>query len=210
MSDRFSGDIEQELHETLRRNRLKRARAQFIAEFFDDEELEEINRGRGRHSFSRPGGGNSGGRPDYWESTWGRMLRNQASALSDFNSSASRTFRNRFRVPYPVFLMIVDRAKARFPTKECDLAGRPSIPMELKVLGVLRVLGRATEFDGINELSGIGLQTMQNFFHRFCKWFATEVYPSHVYTPTTHNEAVEAKIREKDLEDKDIFIFIIF
>ena len=64
MSDRFSGDIEQELHETLRRNRLKRARAQFIAEFFDDEELEEINRGRGRHSFSRPGGGNSGGRPD--------------------------------------------------------------------------------------------------------------------------------------------------
>ena len=52
MSDRFSGDIEQELHETLRRNRLKRARAQSIAEFFDDEELEEINRGRGRHSFS--------------------------------------------------------------------------------------------------------------------------------------------------------------
>ena len=83
MSDRFSGDIEQELHETLRRNRLKRARAQFIAEFFDDEELEEINRGRGRHSFSRPGGGNSGGRPDYWESTWGRMLRNQASALGE-------------------------------------------------------------------------------------------------------------------------------
>ena len=53
MSDRFDGDIERELHETLRRNRLKRARAQFFATLYDDEELEEINRGRGRHSRLR-------------------------------------------------------------------------------------------------------------------------------------------------------------
>jgi hypothetical protein len=56
-----------------------------------------------------------------------------------------------------------------------DAAGRARIPTELKLLGVLRILGRATCFDGIEELSGISVPTMQTFFHSFTAWFREEV-----------------------------------
>ena len=36
-----------------------------------------------------------------------------------------------------------------------DAFGRPSVPIELKVLGCLRVLGKGYHFDGIAELSGM-------------------------------------------------------
>ena len=91
-------------------------------------------------------------------------------------------FRRRFRVPYPIFLKIVGAAKARFPEKQ-GATKRPVVPLELKFLGVLRVLGRATEFDGITELSGISEETMRAFFHSFCKWFRDGIYPKFVHMP---------------------------
>ena len=131
---------------------------------------------------TRPGGSNQTGRPSYGDSTWGRMLRNDIEALKDEKSAVAKVFRSRFRVPYHVFEMVreccsltcsytdltyppclhyapvlqivgwvrhwLEAEKAR-----ADATGRAAVPVELKVLGVLRVLGRATCFDGIFELS---------------------------------------------------------
>ena len=55
---------------------------------------------------------------------------------------------------------------------------------------MLRVLGRATCFDGITELSGIAVPTMAAFFHRFTTWFRTEIFPKFVYTPSDKDELV--------------------
>ena len=58
-------------------------------------------------SNKRPGGSNTHGRPVYADTTWGRMLREQAEVLKDPNSTQAKLFRRRFRVPYPLFLLYV-------------------------------------------------------------------------------------------------------
>jgi hypothetical protein len=71
------------------------------------------------------------------------------------------------------------------------------VPAELKLLGVLRMLGRATVFDGIHKLSGVATATMQSFFHLFTRTARKELYPKHVFTPRTREEIVEVEAAYK-------------
>ena len=125
-------------------------------------ELRCKNAGREGPRFRRP-------RADPWACTWGRMLSEQRLQLQDPNSAESLTFRLRFRVPFPLFLSLVDWTSEWFhwspanPTGIRANIGRSGIqkhPTELKVLGVLRMLGRGTCLDGIQELSGISAAVM--------------------------------------------------
>ena len=72
-------------------------------------------------------------RPDYDTSAWGTMLKNPA--LNNRNSKEYRSFRRRFRLPYPVFQHLVELVKERgwFPSPSLDVAGRNCVPVELKV-----------------------------------------------------------------------------
>lgn len=147
------------------------------------------------------------------------MFRNDIEALKDEKSAVSKVLRSRFRVPYHVFEMVreccsltcsytdltyppclhyapvlqivgwvrnwLEAEKAR-----ADATGRADVPVELKVLGVLRVFGRATCFDGIFELSGIGVTTMTTFFHKITEWFSIKIYPEFVFMPRNKDELV--------------------
>ena len=96
--------------------------------------------------------------------------------ISHPSSKDGKLFRRRFRIPYPLFLEILEvvRIKNWFP--EADCTGAPSAPLELKILGVLRVLGRGMCFDGIQELTNIDEETVRRFFHVFCERFAVEFF----------------------------------
>ncbi len=86
-------------------------------------------------------------RPNYWSSTWGRMLRNPQ--LQDSSSKVSRKFRRRFRVPYVLFKdVIVPQCVA---ANVFDTKSNSTIPIEIKVLVALRILGRNAVSDD-NEL----------------------------------------------------------
>ena len=76
---------------------------------YQEEEEEDLRRRKKRNTGRRPGGTNSTGRPDYWGSEWGRMLQNPE--LQVLGSPLRRVFRRRFRVPYPIFLRLVQWAK---------------------------------------------------------------------------------------------------
>jgi hypothetical protein len=128
-----------------------------------------------RNTGPRPGGSNQHGRADYQSSLWARFLRENEKELRRPGSNAALLFRRRFRVPYVIFLQLLEWTKAWHEKGATDAFGRERIPTELKLLGVLRVLGRATCFDGIQELSGISVPTMCAFFHEFTSWFAKEV-----------------------------------
>jgi hypothetical protein len=67
-------------------------------------------------------------------------------------------------------------------------AGVPGVPLELQLLGVLRVLGRATCFDGIEELTGASAEAHRVFFHTFCERFSKKYYDEYVYLPRTAEE----------------------
>lgn len=72
-------------------------------------------------------------RPDYTSSGWANLLRDPT--LMDHSSETAKMFIRRFRVPYPFFLELVRLVKRErwFPTALTDVAGRPCIPVELKV-----------------------------------------------------------------------------
>ena len=64
-------------------------------------------------------------------------------------STAAKKFRLRFRVPYPVFIDLMNKAmQLGYELRPRNCSGTEGVPLELKVLGVLRVLGRGTCFDG--------------------------------------------------------------
>jgi hypothetical protein len=56
---------------------------------------------------------------------------------------------------------------------------------------VLRVLGRATCFDGIEELALADEDTFRQFFHEFCERFCARYYNEFVHPP--QNEVNIAK-----------------
>ena len=94
------------------------------------------------------------GRPNYIMSTWDRRL--QSERVTDPNDrKGGKLFRRRFRVPYPIFLQLVQLARAsREFIENPDAAGNPAAPLELKISDVLRVL-RGYCFDGVEELTCI-------------------------------------------------------
>jgi hypothetical protein len=94
-----------------------------------------------------------------------------------------KLFRERFRVPYPKFLELVQFAKdanlrvnaeTKNPIKRSSASGTASVPIQLLVLGALRVLGRSISVDGIFELNGVSEEVNRVFFHRFCQCVARE------------------------------------
>ena len=152
----------------------------------DEEEGRERKR---RNTGPRPGGSNATGRPRYWESVWGRMLREPA--LQVVESPARKVFRRRFRVPYPIFVRLVQWAKGWHERSKYDCCHRERCPTELKVLGYLRMVGRSACFDDVQELSRISASTMHAFFKDFSKKGREELFPIHVKMPGTVEELGE-------------------
>ena len=108
-------------------------------------------------------------RPKYGESNWARLLLQRH--CEDPATRAGKLFRRRFRVPFPVFADILKITKEKKWFKEFDGIGRPACPIELKIFGVLRILGRGMCFDGISELTNIdelyNIKLLPDLLHSF-------------------------------------------
>ena len=165
----------------------------FIQQWLDyqeeEEEEEDLRRRKKRNTGRRSGGTNNTGRPDYWGSEWGRRLQNPE--LQVLGSPLRRVFRRRFRVPYPIFLRLVQWAKGWHAQNECDCTGRERCPTESKVLGYLRMVVRSACFDDVQELSYINGSTMHFIFSEFSKKGRDELFPEHVRMPKTVEELAE-------------------
>ncbi|CAN0398423.1 unnamed protein product, partial [Discosporangium mesarthrocarpum] len=73
-----------------------------------------------------------------------KMLRDES--LGDLEFRRAILFCYRFRVPYPLFIPLVEelRQQGWLGSGRPDAAGRPGIPLEATVLSVLHILGRGT------------------------------------------------------------------
>ena len=108
-----------------------------LAEAILFDEDEEIEIKRARNTWQRPGGSNATGRTDYANSTWAKMLRDNTEEFMKPESAMAKIFRRRFRVPYPIFVVVLSWTKDWHETAATDVAGRVRVPTELKLLGVL-------------------------------------------------------------------------
>lgn len=75
------------------------------------------------------------------------------------------------------------REKDILPARPVDASGRIGVPLELKILGILRILGRSWCLDDVNEASGISESTMCRIFHSFCKGFVLHYYNAYITQP---------------------------
>ena len=118
---------------------------------------------------------------DYWGSQWGLLLNNPQTM--DILSYEGRLFRRRFRLPFPVFKEILVPKCEEFNIFDNENPGKVIIPLEIKLLGCLRILGRDSCADDINELSGIPGSSMNHLFKKFCTNFVQRIYPQFVKLP---------------------------
>jgi hypothetical protein len=101
-------------------------------------------------------------RPVYEYSTWWMMLEKGDCKLP--GHAHNKLFTRRFRLPFSMFRDIVEEAREwpgqngknlRERGKYC--VGVYGVPLELKVLGALRMSAKGCTFDSIAELSGMSI-----------------------------------------------------
>ena len=66
------------------------------------------------------------------------------------------------------------------------------MPLELKILGALRICAKGCSFDAIAELSGMSIGTMQTFFHVFTDRMCFTFKDAWIKYPTTKDEAADS------------------
>jgi len=115
--------------------------------------------------------------------------RESLDGIWDEDAYEGSTFRCRFRLPYAIF----DRLCREYCETGDDRAlfdakGRPRCDVRLLIMGSLRVLGQALNFDIVEEFTDIAAQTHNAFFKKFVRWTAGSPYQQEVSMPTTEAE----------------------
>ena len=116
------------------------------------------------------------------------MLANSRSQ-DPSDKKGGQLYRRRFRVPFPVYLEILAMMRTNgWFTEGRDAISLVAAPLELKILSVLRVLGRGYCFDGVEELCFISAEVLRTFFHKFCACFAAKYFSVYCTPPATPEE----------------------
>ena len=103
-----------------------------------------------------------------------------------------KLFRRRFRLPWQAFKEIVCMHREEHDFNEGpDAVGRPCVPIELKILGVLRVLGRGYTFDDVAEHVVSGEEIHRVFFIKFVDVYASKYVDRWVAAPKTSAELLK-------------------
>ena len=68
------------------------------------------------------------------------------------------------------------------PVSASDFYGKPSHPIQAKIMFALFILGRGTDLDTVSMRSHISIGTLSSFFHRFCEKIAS-IFQEYIYMP---------------------------
>ena len=118
-------------------------------------------------------------REQWWETSWGRMLRTEN--LRDINHVEGKEFRRRFRLPAPFFLdwLVPECKKINIFGASKDI-----IPVEIKLLICLRLLARGNVVDDIVELSKGSNKSVRLLFKTFVTNFSNHFKKDFIRMPT--------------------------
>jgi hypothetical protein len=117
--------------------------------------------------------------------TWMKQLSHPN--VSDPTTKEDRLFRRRFAVPHEIFVRLSEEANIWFPISK---HGSGIAPMDLKVLGVLRVLEKGCSFDAISELTNLSEDTHRKFHHKYLSRFVLEKRSRWIRYPRNKKEAI--------------------
>lgn len=112
---------------------------------------------------------------DFWSSAWGLVISDPS--VWDPKSRSGKSFRRRFRVPFPLFKQVLLPLCKQHQFFSSQRHSR--IPVEAKVLSALRILGRDSCADAIAELlqNVVGESSVNIIFKQFVIGMTTHVFP---------------------------------
>lgn len=135
-------------------------------------------------------------RPVYKHSTWWAMLAKGDCKV--LGHPQNKMFQRRFSVPISMFKDIVEESRLwvldngkTLGEPGADCTGVEGVPLELKILGALRMSAKGCSFDAIAELGGMSISTMHTFYHFYWDRFVTTFKERWIYYPTTAAEAAD-------------------
>jgi hypothetical protein len=109
---------------------------------------------------------------DYWNTPWGRMMTDPNSRIE--GTREFKTFRRRFCMPAELFLdFFIPRVKA---VNLFNMQKRSAIPIEIKCLIGLRILGRGHSADDNWDGCGVAESTCNAIFHEFIRGMVTHFF----------------------------------
>ena len=118
----------------------------------------------------------------FWDTPWGLLLSDPN--VNNPKTKEGKLFRRRFRLPFPAYKLLLDicRSYNIFDMKYESM--KP--PIEAKILACLRILGRDSCADDVNELSAnlIGESTVNYVFKKFVHNISRRVFPLFVKEPS--------------------------
>ena len=131
-------------------------------------------------------------------SVWYKLYVLNIDMYMDPESLEGENFRRDFRMTAAQYLRLVGEIKAEqwFPDivdGKRDAVGKESHPLELFVLGALRVLGRYMYFKDLEQLTNMSESSHSQFFKRFVKAGRERLFPKHVSMPETLEEIAAAR-----------------
>lgn len=153
----------------------------FFLDLLEEREREIQQLGPGRQSSAK--------RRKYhvknWdEAPWMKLLaklRELPEADRNMANREFKFFRRRFRLPYPLFLKLVEVFKRfKWLGAEIDCCGQRAAPYELKILSTLRILGRGVCFDNNFDGSTMEPETVRVAFHSVCYVFKKYLFREYV------------------------------
>ena len=116
---------------------------------------------------------------DFTKTPWGLMISHPM--VADPNSWEDNKFHRRFRMDFAMFsefLLPLCKENNVF-----DMKYNSKIPIEIKILVVLRILGRDNDCDTISGLALIGESTCNSIFKKIVEKFAYLFYSKYVFIP---------------------------
>jgi hypothetical protein len=129
-------------------------------------------------------------RNNYKDNHWWRMI--EARRHHDTRDRDGRDFRKNFRIPPSFFDNIVEWFREnRWTTRDYDVFGQPSVPLELKILACFDILGRGVPAATPAGLIGCDEKTIQVFFLKFCLLCTLYLAAIHIKFPSTVSEIRE-------------------
>ncbi len=139
------------------------------------------------------------------QAPWQIMLDDHAAghtSISLEDTRDGRYFRRRFRIPFAMFEALIKTILEErwFSGFESDGRGlldatrderRRGASLHVKVLSVLRILGRGNVFDECFDGSGCSESLIASFFHRFLDRFVARLFKCMVCPPVNADELAE-------------------
>ena len=127
---------------------------------------------------------------------WTDYVIDERGTFSDLSYRDGKLFAYRFSFSLISVRELVSKVKEKkenFWKRNYDAAGREASPIDLLVLGSLRILTRNVTLDDLYEQTYISSEVHRLFFFKFMHWYSTRVFPEVVKMPSLEEINLNSK-----------------